>query len=409
MPTYSYVAVGPDGDEIKERLEAPSEDALRNQLLMRNLEVKQVKQKKSFNELELSPQRVPRQEIMHFSRQMAAFVRTGIPITEALEVIEEGSGNKRFRQIVATMREQINNGVPFSDALAEHSKVFPPYYIGILRSAELTGRLDTALEELSGYIERDLEAKSKIKAAMVYPAVIFVTSIVTVVILAVWVMPKFVVFFKNLQAKLPLPTRLLIDVSQLSQTLWYVWVSLLLAFVALLLWMHKSTKGRLTRDRMFLRVPLVKDVVLFAVTERVCRIIGAMVKAGVPLPETMNAAIQGANNQVFERGLTTARERMLEGEGLAMPIRDTRLFPRAASQMMRVGENTGTLDIQLENAAEYYAQELEYKLKRLTSLFEPAVIIFMGLIVGFVAVALISAMYGVFNSSKLLNSGPKDE
>ena len=127
----------------------------------------------------------------------------------------------------------------------------------------------------------------------------------------------------------------------------------------------------------------------------------------MPLPETMNAAIQGANNQVFERGLTTARERMLEGEGLAVPIRDTRLFPRAASQMMRVGENTGTLDIQLENAAEYYGRELEYKLKKLTSLFEPAVIIFMGLIVGFVAVALISAMYGVFNSSKMLNSGPK--
>src|SRR3984957_5522291 len=114
MPTYRYVAVGPDGSEIKDRLEAPSEDALRNQLLMRNLEVKQVKQRKTFTELELSPQRVPRQEIMHFSRQMAAFVRTGIPITEALEVVEEGSNNKRFRQILSTMREQINNGVPFS-------------------------------------------------------------------------------------------------------------------------------------------------------------------------------------------------------------------------------------------------------------------------------------------------------
>src|SRR5438477_9448231 len=112
---YRYVALGPDGDEIKDKLEAPSEDALRNQLLLRNLEVKQVKQKKSFNELELSPQRVPGQEIMHFSRQMAAFVRTGIPITEALEVIESGSGNKRFRQIVPTMRVQINNGVSFSE------------------------------------------------------------------------------------------------------------------------------------------------------------------------------------------------------------------------------------------------------------------------------------------------------
>ena len=407
MPTYRYVAVGPDGSEIKDRLEAPSEDALRNQLLMRNLEVKQVKQKKTFNELELSPQRIPRSEIMHFSRQMAAFVRTGIPITEALEVVEDGSNNKRFRQIVATMREQINNGVPFAEALAEHSRVFPPYYIGILRSAELTGQLDVSLEQLSGYIERDLDSKSKIKAAMIYPMVIFGMSMLTVVILAVWVMPKFVVFFKNLNAKLPLPTMLLIKASELSQSLWFVWVAMLIGFGVLMMWMHKSERGRLARDRLFLRVPMVKEVVLFAVTERVCRIIGGMVKAGVPLPETLNAAIQGTNNKVFERGLVAARDRMLEGEGLAEPIIDTQLFPRAAGQMMRVGESTGTLDIQLENAAEYYGHELEYKLKKLTSLFEPAVIIFMGVVVGFVAVALISAMYGVFNSSKVLTPTPK--
>ena len=407
MPTYRYVAVGPDGSEIKDRLEAPSEDALRNQLLMRNLEVKQVKQKKTFNELELSPQRIPRSEIMHFSRQMAAFVRTGIPITEALEVVEDGSNNKRFRQIVATMREQINNGVPFAEALAEHARVFPPYYIGILRSAELTGQLDVSLEQLSGYIERDLDSKSKIKAAMIYPMVIFGMSMLTVVILAVWVMPKFVVFFKNLNAKLPLPTMLLIKASELSQSLWFVWVAMLIGFGALMMWMHKSERGRLARDRLFLRVPMVKEVVLFAVTERVCRIIGGMVKAGVPLPETLNAAIQGTNNKVFERGLVAARDRMLEGEGLAEPIIDTQLFPRAAGQMMRVGESTGTLDIQLENAAEYYGHELEYKLKKLTSLFEPAVIIFMGVVVGFVAVALISAMYGVFNSSKVLTPTPK--
>jgi type IV pilus assembly protein PilC len=402
MPTYRYVAVGPDGSEIKDRLEAPSEDALRNQLLMRNLEVKQVTQKKSFNELELSPQRVPRQEIMHFSRQMAAFVRTGIPITEALEVVEEGSNNKRFRQILSKMREQINNGVPFSEALAEHAKIFPPYYIGILKSSELTGQLDVSLEQLSGYIERDLDSKSKIKAAMLYPMVIAGMSVMTVVILSIWVMPKFVVFFKNLKAKLPLPTRLLINTSEASQKFWYVEAVLFVLFVALVIWLQKSSRGRLIRDRFFLRIPLIKEVVLFAVTERVCRIVGAMVKAGVPLPDTMSAAIQGTNNKVFEQGLVGARDRMLEGEGLAAPIGDTHLFPRAATQMMRVGEDTGTLDVQLESAAEYYGRELEYKLKKLTGLFEPAVIIFMGLIVGFVAVALISAMYGVFNSSNLL-------
>src|SRR5438105_3102362 len=403
MPTYKYVAVGPDGSEVKETAEAPSEDVLRNQLLLRNLEVQQLKQRRTFNELELTPQRVPKQELMHFSRQMAAFVRTGIPITDALEVIEEGSGNKRFKQMLADMREQIQNGVPFSDALAEHASVFPPYYVGILRSSELTGQLDTALEQLSAYIERDVEAKSTIKSALVYPLVVMGMSIVTVVILAVYVLPKFTKFFKNLGANLPLPTRMLLGFSEFTQKFWFIWVAGFVAFVALMVWMHKSDRGRLLRDRLFLRVPLIKDIVLYAVVERVCRIVSAMVTAGVPLPDTIAAAIQGTNNKVFESALKVAQERMLEGEGLAQPIADSGLFPKAATQMMRVGENTGTLDTQLDNAAQYYGRELEYKLKKLTSLFEPAVIILMGVIVGFVAVALISAMYGIFNQSKSLH------
>jgi type IV pilus assembly protein PilC len=342
---------------------------------------------------------------MHFSRQMAAFVRTGIPVTEALEVIEEGSGNKRFKLMLSDMREQIQNGMPFSDAVGEHKNVFPPYYIGILRSSELTGQLDTALEQLSTYIERDVEAKSVIKSALVYPLVVMGMSIVTVLILAVWVLPKFTKFFKSLGAKLPLPTRMLLSISNITQTYWYVFVAMAVFFLMTMLWMHKTAKGRYVRDRLFLRLPLIKDIVLYAVVERVTRIIAAMIKAGVPLPDTLAAAIQGTNNKVFESALQAAQERMLEGEGLAQPIIDSGLFPKAATQMMRVGEDTGTLDTQLENAAQYYGRELEYKLKKLTSLFEPAVIIFMGLIVGFVAVALISAMYGIFNQTKSLHPG----
>ncbi len=401
MPVYRYVAVGPDGAEVKETVEAPNEDALRNELMLRNLEVRSVKHKKKFNELELSPQRVPREEIMHFSRQMAAFVRTGIPITEALEVVEEGTANKRFKQIVATMREHIETGVPFSEALAEHESVFPPYYVGILRSSELTGQLDTALEQLSSYIERDLDARSKIKSAMVYPLVIAGMSVVTTVILTVFVLPKFTKFFEELDAELPLPTRMLLGFSHITQKFWFVWVALVLGLIAAVVASYKTDKGRELRDKAFLRVPLIKQVVLFAVTERVCRIVAAMIRAGVPLPETLTAAIEGTNNKVFEAGLHVAQERMLEGEGLAQPIADTEMFPMAAVQMMRVGEDTGTLDVQLANAADYYGRELEYKLKKLTSLFEPIVIIMMGVVVGFVAIALISAMYGVMNSGQL--------
>ena len=336
---------------------------------------------------------------MHFSRQMAAFVRTGIPITEALEVVEEGSNNKRFRQILATMREQINNGVPFSEALAEHSKVFPPYYIGILKSAELTGQLDVSLEQLSGYIERDLDSQEQdqgrddlpdgdrrhVAAHRRDPAG---------------------VGHAEVRRVLQEPRREAAAADHAAhRRVGAVAVALVRVGDAARRRSSACSRGCTSRQRAgccatgsSCSVPLVKDVVLFAVTERVCRIVGAMVKAGVPLPETLNAAIQGTNNKVFETGLVDARDRMLEGEGLAEPIADTHLFPARPSQMMRVGENTGTLDIQLENAAEYYGRELEYKLKKLTSLFEPAVIIFMGVIVGFVAVALISAMYGVFNS-----------
>ena len=405
MPVYRYVAIAPDGAQIKARTEAPNEEVLRHELMLRNLEVKQIRRRKRFNELELTPQRVPRAEIMHFSRQMAAFVRSGIPITDALEVVEEGSDNKRFREIVATMRAQIQAGVPFSEALEEHAEVFPPYYVGILRSSELTGQLDTALDQLSGYVERDLEARSKIKSALTYPAVIGVMSVVTVVILTVFVLPRFTKFFESLDAELPLPTRLLLGLSSVAHGLWFVWLALAAALVAAGAWLQRSPRGRLLRDSLFLRVPLVREVVLFAVTERVCRIVAAMTRAGVPLPETLTAAMQGANNKVFERGMVEAQERMLEGEGLAQPIADTELFPRAAVQMIRVGEDTGTLDTQLANAADYYGRELEYKLKKLTSLFEPAVIVMMGVIVGFVAVALISAMYGVMSSSKLQSGG----
>ena len=175
------------------RLEAPSEDVLRNQLLLRNLEVKQVKQKKSFNELELSPQRVPKQEIMHFSRQMAAFVRTGIPITDALEVVEDGSGNKRFRQIARRRCASRSTTACRSRRRSPSTRRSSRRTTSASCSRPSSPVSSTSsLEQLSGYIERDLDAKSKIKAAMIYPLVIFGMSILTVVILAVCVMPKFV-------------------------------------------------------------------------------------------------------------------------------------------------------------------------------------------------------------------------
>ncbi len=401
MATYNYVANDVDGKKVKGQREATTEEALRYELLALNLAVDRIKEKKPLMQMELSAKKIKPQEIMHFSRQVGAFVRSGISITEALNVIKDGSENKRWQGILAEMHDNIEAGIPFSETVADHAALFPPYYLGIVRSSELTGQLDESLNQLADYMDRDLEARHKVKSALTYPLVIMIMSIVTVIVMATFVLPKFVVFFKQFKAKLPAPTRLLMFVADFFKNFWFVTPIAIVAIISFVMWMRKSDRGNGVRDRLLLRTPLVREVVRYAVIERFCRILGAMVRGGVPLPEAIQGAIAAANNRVFSDGLKEAQERMLEGEGLAGPIGETGLFPIAAVQMMKVGENTGTLELQLENISEYYGRELDFKLKKLTSLFEPMVIIFMGLIVGFVAVALISAMYGVLSGQKV--------
>lgn len=395
MAVFKYAAVTGEGQQVKSTIEGVSLSAAENDLLRQNLTVKWIREKKGFAQIEISPERVPRQEIMHFSRQIAAFVRTGIPIVDAVRVVEDGTSSKRFKSILAEVRESLEGGVPFSDALAPHSSVFPAYYLGILRSAELTGQLDTVLDQLAIYIERDMESRARVKSALTYPAVVMVMSVLTMVVMVVFVLPKFVDFFDEVGSQLPLPTRMLLGFSGFVSTYWWAIILFILGLVFANYMIGRNPKTRVTRSRILMGLPVVGIIIRYSAVERFCRIIGAMMRAGVPLPDTMAAAIDSTNNPLFQKHLLVARDEMLEGEGVAGPLERTELFPPAAIQMITVGEETGTLDQQIEAAANFYSTETQYRLKRLTDLFEPAVVLFMGFIVGFVAVALISAMYGL--------------
>ncbi len=208
-------------------------------------------------------------------------------------------------------------------------------------------------------------------------------------------------FFRELDAKLPLPTRMLLGGHALhDHNLVYI-LAFVLAACLTIGFGPRTRKGKAIRDRMLLKAPIVGDLVQGAIVERFCRTLSSMVRSGVPLPDALIVTSDGTNNVVYRKGLATVRESMLQGEGLAGPLARTGLFPGAARQMIRVGEETGTLDLQLQTSADYYGRDLDFKLTRFTNLFEPAVIIFMGVVVGFVAVALVSAMYGVFNSGGL--------
>jgi type IV pilus assembly protein PilC len=265
----------------------------------------------------------------------------------------------------------------------------------------LTGNLDSVLNQLADYIERDVEARSTLTSALIYPAVVAFMSVGVVIVLATFVMPRFVVFFKSLHAKLPLPTRMLLSGSSFFSQYWYAIVSVMVVIVVGFVVMRRSSSGKAVLDGLILKLPVLGLLVQAAVLERICRVLSSMLRAGVDLPQAMSVTADASNNAVYRNGLGHIREQMMAGQGLAEPLSQTGLFPGAAKQMFRVGEETGTLDMQLETAALYYHRELEVRVKHFTSLFEPAVIIFMGVVVGFVAVALISAMYGIYSQVKV--------
>jgi type IV pilus assembly protein PilC len=355
------------------------------------------KAKSNFLQFEVFGSRVKREEIMHLSRQLGAFIRAGLPLVEAVRILGEEASNTALQNMMAEVEEGLRRGERLSDCLDRHPKIFPEFYRGILRSAELTGKLDEVLGQLAKYLERDMEARRKIKAALVYPGVIALMSLGTVIVLTTFVLPRFKTFFAGLHARLPLPTRILLGITDFFAQWWWAVLAGLLGAIITVVLVLRTEGGRFTRDRVLLRLPLIGDAVRFALVERFCRVLSSMATAGVALPEALRVATGSLRNLVFIRSLSGVGEAMMHGEGLAGPLAATRLFPGTAARMVRVGEETGTLDHQLEVVARYYESELDYKLRKLTSLFEPAVIIAMGVVVGFVAVALISAMYGVFS------------
>jgi len=393
---FKFTAITPDGSTISGVEEAITATMARRALVERDLAPLDVTEKKSVLQFEITRERVPRRELMHFSRQLAVFMTAGIPVLEALDVLTEEVGSRAFQRILAEMAEALRSGETFASAAEAHPEAFPPYYLGILRSAELTGNLDTVLDQLAEYIERDTEARRKITSALIYPAIVLGLSIVAVVMITAFVLPRFKTFFTSLHATLPLPTRALIAVANFFVNDWYVFAGLAALLVAMVIFGTSTRRGREIRDVVVLRIPVLGDLIRTATLERFCRILCSMVGAGVPLPEALQVTGNTSTNAVFRRGLSTAREGMLRGEGLASPLAQTNLFPVAARRMFLVGESTGTLDNQLDTAAHYFDRELDYKLKHFTSLFEPAVILFVGIIVGFVAIALVSAMYGIY-------------
>ncbi|MDZ5619758.1 type II secretion system F family protein [Nocardioides sp. HM23] len=401
MPKFAYVAVTPDGQQVKGKTRATSRGDAEVALYGKQLRDLRVKERTSVLKYEISGPRIKKADVMHLSRQIAAFLRAGLPILEAVHTIGAESESSSVRRMMNDIEDGLRTGERFSDCLERYPKVFPGFYRGMVRSAELTGELDTVLARLAIYIERDLEARRKIKAALIYPAAVAVMSVVTVLVLSIYVLPKFADFFADLDAELPLPTRMLMAVTDFLGNWWWALAGGLGLFIFLGFLITRFQWGKYARDAFILKVPILGETIRYSLVERFCRVLSSMVGAGVNLTEALAVTTDALRNRVFIKRLGEVSDAMLEGEGISGPLARTQLFPGTATQMLRVGEETGSLEDQLRVTAEYYEVELDYKIKKLTAIFEPLVIVVMGGIVGFVAVALVSAMYGIFNQVEI--------
>ena len=400
MPKFAYAAIDSSGASVEGVTKASTLGEAREGLLGINLYPVKIEERRGALAIDLTKSKVKKKELMHFTRQLAVFVKAGIPITDAMQTIGDETQDVALQRTITAIVEDLRNGGTLSGAARKHPEAFPAYYLGILESAELTGKLDETLESLAHYLEREVETRSKVVAALSYPGVVMVMAFITVVILAGYVLPQFKPLFEELDAKLPLATRMLLFVATLFTDLWYIPFTAFTSFIALMMFLFRHPTGKNIKDRLVLKIPIIKGIVEYAILERFCRILGAMVSAGVPLPEGMRTTCESTTNIVYRERLEIAQVEMMEGGGFAKPLAATELFPGAAKQMFKVGEETGTLDKQLEVAGIYFDRELEGRIKKFTTMFEPLMIIFVGAIVGFVAVALVQAMYGVLDGTK---------
>jgi type IV pilus assembly protein PilC len=400
MPKFAYSAIDATGAEIEGTTKADTLGTARSMLVEKNLFPIRIEESKGMFDFELTKEKAKKKNLMNFTRQLSVFVKAGIPITEALTTIGDESTDVAIRRAIGGMVDDLRNGGLLSTAAAQYPNVFPNYYIGILQAAELTGRLDESLDSLSRYIDREIETRSKVVGAMAYPLVVMALAMVTVVILAGYVLPQFKPLFEELNADLPLPTRIMLFFARFFTDLWYITAICGLVFAGLVAFLTMHPSGKEIAQRMILKTPILKGIMEFALLERFCSVLHTMLQAGVAIPAAMQTTIEAVSNVVYREQLDIARVQMLEGAGFTQPLIETGLFPGAARQMFKVGEETGTLDQQLEVAAEYFNRELEYKIKTFTTMFEPIMIIFVGVVVGFVAVALVSAMYGVLGGVK---------
>lgn len=394
MGTFAYTGRNRQGVIKKGEVSAKTRDEAMEQLRKQNIVVMNLDERADKEgggwKFELGGG-VTDKDLVIFTRQFATMINAGLPLIQALEILATQSENKQLRKAVGEVRIQVEGGATFADALQRHPKVFDELYVNMVHAGEVGGLLDTILGRLSKHIEKAMKLKGQIKSAMVYPAAILGVAVIVISVLMIWVIPIFAKMFMEMSGGkigLPGPTQVVIDVSNFMQS--YIFHILIGAVLAG--WGFKkyygTPKGRLAMDRMFLKLPVVGELIRKTAVAKFTRTLGTLITSGVPILDGLSITAKTAGNKVIEEAIMAARMSISGGKTIAEPLSKGEIFPKMVTHMISVGETTGALDAMLGKIADFYEDEVDQAVAALTSLLEPMMMVFLGVLIGFIVVAM---------------------
>ena len=404
MTLYSYKATDPSGKIVNATVEAPDEMKVADKIhAMGYIPIRIIPAGKQSKALRYDVsdfvfyifKRISNKDVILFTQDLSSLLEAGLPFDRALSILLQVTEKERFKEVISDVLKIVQGGGYLSDALARHPKVYSGFYVNMVRAGEAGGVLEDVLRRLGIFLENTQDLKDYIKSALVYPVFLLFVGGISVIILMTFVIPKFSIIFSDLGQAMPLSTTLLLGFSEILRSFWWV---ILGGMVAVYFVFHRfktTASGRLTVDRYKFNLPVFGELVKKIEVARFARTLGTLIRSGVPILKALDLAKDIIVNKVMANSMTQIHTRVKEGERLSKSLEDTKIFPSLAVQMITVGEETGKLEEMLIRVAENYEKIIRNMIKRLISLLEPAMILGMGLVVGFIVISMLMAIFSM--------------
>jgi len=344
--------------------------------------------------------RISRQELLIFTRQLSTLIATGAPLITSIQNVADQAQNPRFKQILGNIVSSLESGVSFSESLAQYPDIFGDLYVSLIKVGEAGGLLDKVLARLAELSVQEIDLRSRITSALVYPAVLASVAFIIVNFVLVAVLPKFTAIFEASSAKLPLPTRALLGLSYLARNYWWLMALAAVFILNALRNYYRTPDGRRYFDSLFLRLPLFGPLTLKVMVSRLARSIAALTKSGVPVLEALTVVETTVSNVVLQNMIKDTRAAISSGQSLTEPFKASGLFPPMVIQLINTGERTGRLDKMFDQIADFYEPEIEFTIRNLTSLLEPIMLLVMGTVVVFIALSVLLPIFNLISVIK---------